>query len=165
MSQSIKTILKRDVLAVKEGARLGSPKDILIDPRKQRVAALVLANQKTPHISTAISGSAVRSFSEDTLAIADVSAVQLGYQSPELLELLTEDTHFRGRDIFSTTGQNLGRVVDLSVDEKGQVTGYRVARGLLRRLLRMTETIEPSAIRTAGEDTAVAKDAPEARGA
>jgi len=163
MTRSIKACLKLDVYALKEGLRLGRPHDILVDPKKHRVAALIMAIQIAPQTASAIEGRAVKSFSEDTLPVSDVSVVRLGYQEPELLEIIEQNLHFRNRDILSTEGHSLGRIVDVILDDNGGVVEYLVAKGLVRRLLRLHRSVKPSEMRTAGEDVAVVKEEPKSQ--
>ena len=57
--------------------------------------------------------------------------------------------------MITVDGHNVGRIVDVLLADDGTVIEYRVAKGLLRRLLRLTKAVMPSQLTTSGEHVAV----------
>ncbi len=155
MPRTIRQSLKYDVFAIEQGIRLGRPQDMLIDPEKHRVAVVLLVHKGLPQVATVIRAEEVGSFAEDTLPVPGLSSVHLAYQLPGSVELLERGLHFRGRDVITDAGHNFGRIIDVLLDDDGRVIHYRVAKGLLRRLLRLTKPVTPSQIQTSGEHVAV----------
>ena len=155
MPRTLQSTLKRQVYTVEEGIRLGRPQDMLIDPDRHEVAAVILVDKMIPQTATVIAAKDVRSFAEDTIAIAGLSAVHLAYQERGFAQLIERGHHFKGRDIITSDGHNVGRIVHVLIDDGGKVVEYRVAKGLLRRLLRLTKPVLPSELLTSGGEVAV----------
>jgi uncharacterized protein YrrD len=160
MTRTLQDCLKCEVIASEEGLSLGRPRDMLIDPEQHRIAVVVLATTPVLQLTTVFAASRVSSFAEDRLAIGGLSDVQLAYQAPDLLTIIERGLHFRGRDVVTPEGRNMGRIVKILVDEKGQVTEYHVAKGFLRRVFRRTQTLNPSQLITSGAGIAVAEGHP-----
>lgn len=157
MARTLQECLKCEVIASEEGLSLGRPRDMLIDPEQHRIAVVVLAASPVLQLTTVFAASRVPSFTEDRLAISGLTDVRLAYQAPDLLAIIERGLHFRGRDVVTPEGRNMGRITRVLVDEKGQVTEYRVAKGFLRRLFRRTQTLSPSQLITSGAGIAVAE--------
>ena len=155
MSIAISKLLKRDVFAVNEGLRLGRAQDVLIDQDEHKIALVVLNMRGVPHTATVIDADDVRSWAEDTLPVEGVTSTRLAHEVPEAIELVERNLHFRGRDVFSTSGHKLGRIIDVVIDDRGKVTEYQVASNMFKRLFHITDSVAPDNVKTAGTDVAV----------
>ena len=158
MPIAISKLLKRDVFATQEGLRLGRAQDVLIDRDEHRIALVVLSMRGVPQTATVIEADDVHSWAEDTLPIDSVKATHLAHEVPNAIDLVQQNLQFRGRDVYSSSGHKLGRIVDVIVDEKGNVTEYKVASNLFKRLFHITESVAPANVRTAGGDVAVVSE-------
>lgn len=153
----LKKCLKRNVVAVDKGIRLGRPADALIDPRTHRIAWIVLLRGKAEEACVVFPGSAVHSFAEDYLAIDGVEQLSLAYRERQALEVLQQGWKFPGRAVLTRRGDNLGRIVDVHIDDRGRVTEYLVRKGVLG-WFKKARHIFPSELQTSGEDVAVTRD-------
>ena len=98
------------------------------------------------------------------MPIDSVKATHLAHEVPGAIDLVQQKLQFRGRDVYSSSGHKLGRIVDVIVDEKGNVTEYKVASNLFKRLFHITESVAPANVRTAGGDVAVVSEPSNAEG-
>ena len=156
MPVKLRKVMKRDVVTVKEGRRLGRPEDLRIDPREHRVAILVLARGSVPDSSLVVHASAVRSFEADRLAIDDLDALKVAARDETALRLLEQGLHLQGREVMSATGHELGRIASVLVDSDGRVTEYRLRKGL-RGWLWPAVKVTPDQIGTTGGEIAIAE--------
>lgn len=157
MSAKLKKIMRREVVTLSEGRRLGRPHDLLIDPEQHRIAVLVLSSGSVPDTSVIVRGSAVRSFESDTLAVESLDTLTIAACDEEILRLLNQGLRFRGRPLLGGGGRKLGRIVNVLVDERGSVTEYRVRKGILG-FLRPATKIAPADLRTSGGEVAVLRE-------
>ena len=138
---SLRRFLKHSMVANKQGASVGRPADVLIDPSTHSVALVVLAYGKVPETSTVCKASDISSFAEDALVVPDLKVFHLAVHDTKSLDKLHAGRSIPGRMVYSSTGHRLGRIHRIEVDDKGQVTNYglRQARlGLFRPLLDLT---------------------------
>jgi uncharacterized protein YrrD len=140
---------------MKEGVKLGKPKDILLDLEKHKVALVVVAKAETPHLYTVVAAGAIQSFNTATLPVSGLNDVSLAHMQPPLMNAVERDLHMRGRDVLTGGGHVLGHVVDVELDDRGNVQEYRIRRNLLDTLLPRTHAVLPSELRTAGQQVAV----------
>jgi uncharacterized protein YrrD len=154
MSSRISRILKREVVTVAEGRRLGRPEDIALDPEGHRVAYLVLARGALPDTSLVVPAGKVSSFDADALAIESLDSLLIAARDEEALRLLRRDEDFRRRPVLTSQGMNLGRVSEVLVDERGSVIEYRVRKGVLGRLMPARK-VHPAELGTFGGEIAV----------
>jgi uncharacterized protein YrrD len=156
----IKECMKREVVCMAEGIKLGRPADILLDLDDHRVALILLSRARTPHLFLTVPASAVQSFDAATLPIGTIDDVTLAYRQPALMRFVERDIHMRGRDVLTSGGEIIGHVVDVDLDEQGNVRQYFVRKGLLDLLLMRKHPVLPSDLRTAGEQVAILEEVP-----
>ena len=159
MEITLKTVAKREIVTAAEGTVLGKPIDFLIDPATHRVAAILLARARAEEASIVIPAEAVHSFGSDTLAIDGLSALELAFKSPAMLDLLEHGFRMRGRRVIADDGRKVGTIVRITIDERGTVLAYGVKRGRWG-WFRRTRSVDPKQVGTSGGDVAILKALP-----
>ncbi len=158
MAIKLSSCLKRDVVTIDEGRNLGRPTDILIDPERHVASLVVLARGHVPDSTLFAPASAVRSFDTDTLAIDSVDSLRIAATDEQALALLVKGLHFRGHPLIDSQGRKLGKVVQIRLDEHGNVVQYRARRGLLGWITPRAK-ISPEQLGTAGGEMGVVRKA------
>ncbi len=154
MPSKISRILKREVITVAEGRRLGRPEDIALDPEAHRIAYLVLARGALPDTSVVVPAGKVSSFDTDALAVDNLDCLLIAARDDEALRLLQRDQDFRRHPVLTSQGMDLGKVAGVLVDEHGHVIEYRVRKGILGWLMPARK-VDPRDLGTFGGEVAV----------
>ena len=157
MAIKLKTCLKREVVTIAEGRSLGRPADILIDPEHHVASLVVLARGHVPESTLFVPASAVRSFDTDTLAIDSLTSLRIAATDQDALALLEKGLHFRGHPLIDSQGRKLGKVVQIRLDEQGNVVEYRVRRGVLGWFTPRAK-IDPRRLGTSGGEMGVVNE-------
>jgi sporulation protein YlmC with PRC-barrel domain len=147
-------VVKRQVVTVAEGRRLGRPEGVALDPERHRVAYLVLARGALPDTSLVVAAEKVSSFDTDALAIDSLDSLLIAARDEEALRLLRRDEDFRRHPVLTSRGMKLGRVSGVVVDERGEVISYRVRKGI-RGWLMPAQKVKPDELGTFGGEVAV----------
>lgn len=158
MASKLSSVLKRDVVTVAEGRRLGRPEDVTLDPEAHRVAYLVLAKGAVVDTSIVAAAAKVSSFDTDALAIESLDALVIAARDEEALRLLQRYEDFRRHPVLTSRGEDLGRISAVLVDERGAVIEYRVRKGIIGWLMPARK-VSPGDLGTFGGEVAVVSEA------
>jgi uncharacterized protein YrrD len=152
----LREFLKRDVVALAEGLRLGRPDEILIDPATHGIEVIVLQRGAVAETSLICRRDAIQSFGEAVLPLRGLADLAIAHHDPDALDLMSQGIKLKGRPMLDSHGRQLGRIVAVEVDSQGAVVEYRIRRGLLG-WLRPPEAIPAALLHTLGQDVAVAE--------
>lgn len=157
MSSTLKSCLKRDVVTLEEGRNLGRPTDILIDPERHAASLVVLARGNVPDSTLFVAASVVRSFDTDTLAIDSLDSLRIAATDDAALALLEKGLKFLGQPLIDSQGRKLGKIVQVRLDERGNVVQYVARHGVLG-WVKPRSKITPDRLGTAGGEMAVMRE-------
>jgi uncharacterized protein YrrD len=160
VATKLKSCLKRDVVTLSEGRNLGRPEEILIDPDRHTASLVVLAHGRVPETTVFVRASAVRSFETDTLAIDSFASLRIAATDADALALLERNLRFRGHPLIDSEGRKLGKIVQIRIDERGNIVQYRARRGLFGWVLPRRR-ISPEELGTPGGEMGVVRQVEE----
>jgi uncharacterized protein YrrD len=152
----LRDVIKRDLVALEEGIDLGRPHDLLIDPSKHTVVAVVLTHGSAPETWVVCAPGEVKSFSADTLAISSLRSIHLAFHDAAVLKLIRSGIRLRGHAVLTQEGRKLGRITDADLDETGKVAEYFLKKGILGWLGRRRR-ISSDELQSVGVDVAISK--------
>lgn len=158
MPHRLRDLLRENIIILDSGTSLGRADNILIDPERHVVGAVVIKAGAIPETAVVCDASDVRY--SDVIAVNQLEDLHLAYTDSESLDLVRNGLGVRGSPLISGTGQKLGRISQVIIDEDGAVIEYRVRRGFLG-FFGKTEPVAPATLRSVGEDAAVLHDEPE----
>lgn len=115
----LRDVIKRDLVALEEGIDLGRPHDLLIDPSKHTVVAVVLTHGSAPETWVVCAAGEVKSFSTDTLAISSLQSIHLAFHDAAILKLIRSGIRLRGHAVPTQEGRRLGRITNAKMAQEG----------------------------------------------
>jgi len=130
ISRPLGELKGKAILSIDSGEKLGQVDDILIDVANMRVAAIVtsfgtLLNKE----KRILAATDVTTWGRDAVLVKDSSAFSLEADLAERDKWVSTSNRLKGLAIVSTSGNKLGRVDDLLVDNDGRIVAYRVSEG------------------------------------
>lgn len=130
-------IIGLPVLSLAAGKHLYEVKDLLIDPKENRVLAILLDEGGLSDTAKIIHFENIKSMGRDAVIIQDETAVAPA-SSDERMSLAKERTRvLSGVSVYTEDGRYLGKIDDLYVEENtGKITGYDLMGGLIQTTLR-----------------------------
>jgi len=141
------------ILSTDTGEKLGQVDDILVDTAGMRVAAIVtsvgtLFNKE----KRVLAASDVLTWGRDAVLVKDVSAFRSDAELADRDKWVSTSNRLKGLSIVSTSGNRLGRVDDLMVDNDGRIVAYRVSEGTFGGHYR---DIDASTTKSIGADAVI----------
>jgi uncharacterized protein YrrD len=141
------------VVTLAEAAKVGTVRDLVIDPSRRAVGALLVAeaNQRQP--SMEVSFEAVRRIGPDAVIIeAEADAVPIA-ERPRRQTLCEGGWRLLGLRVLTEGGRTVGRVADVVVDERsGRIESFLLSKGPLRDVISGRLSISASTPRSVGTE-------------
>jgi uncharacterized protein YrrD len=149
--QRVNELFGKEVVSQTSGEKQGTVRDIVFDEDATNIVALLVGgfigrDRALRWTSVASVGDVVVLGGEGTLN-------KLG-EDPEVADLHKKRQNITGTEIVTQEGEKIGEVRDLFVNERGQVGGYEVSRGLVSDM-RGRKFLPIRNIRTIGKDTII----------
>jgi len=121
-------------MSLAEGQKLGQVDDILIDREHMRVSGVAVSKGGIlDRERKIIPAGSITTWGKDALLVQDSSVLQTGAEHPERENWITPVSRLKGMSIVSTSGNRLGQIDDLLVDQEGRIAAYRVSEGRFGR--------------------------------
>lgn len=147
-------LIGKSIVHQASGERLGSVRDLVFEPNARRVAAILVDNGGLFRDARVISWSAVASIGDVVMVTGD-TLVQRASDAPEVSEELRQDVQISGTPIVSESGERIGTVGDLFINDAGAVIGYEIKQGFVSDLAgRKFLAVEQ--VKTIGKDAIIA---------
>lgn len=149
--QRVNELFGKEVVSQTSGEKQGTVRDIVFDEDASNIIALLVGgfigrDRALRWTSVASVGDVVVLGGEGTLN-------KLG-EDPEVADLHKKRQRITGTEIVTQEGEKIGEVRDLFVNERGQVGGYEVSRGLVSDM-RGRKFLPIRNIRAIGKDTII----------
>lgn len=152
--QRVNELFGKDVVSQTSGEKQGTVQDIVLNEDASNIVALLVGGfvgrgRAVRWTSVASVGDVVVLGGEETLH-------KLGEDS-EVANLHKKKHRITGTDIVTQEGEKIGEVRDLFINERGQVGGYEVSRGMVSDM-RGREFLPMENVRAIGKDTIIVSD-------
>lgn len=137
MDRKARDIIGLPVVTFGTGGRLARVEDLIIDPERRQVLALVIDEGGFLRSARAVPFGRIQAIGPDVVIVADSKAALDIGRDPVLKKLYNDEVKVRGLRVLTDDGQRLGEVADVLLDDKtGEIRGYYVATG---RVVSMTQ--------------------------
>ncbi|GIV97625.1 MAG: hypothetical protein KatS3mg057_2282 [Herpetosiphonaceae bacterium] len=134
------------------GAEVGSVKDLVLDQNGRRAIAFLVDTGGLFGEQRAIRWQSVVSVGDVVVVQGPITPTPVKEDS-ELDELLRLNRRITGTKIISeVTGEQIGSVSDVTLDDRGQVLGFETAGGFLGR---GSQFLSAEYVRTVGKDAII----------
>ena len=145
-------LMSMPVISTSEGKELGKVKDVLFDPNEHAILA-VMVTPSGRDTTMLVVRERINSIGDKAITVNDVGALQELTAAPRAQEIIDSCVHLRGTSVVSETGNSLGTVDKILIDESGNVAAYRASSGLLG--FGAKTDISPSEVISVGQDALV----------
>ena len=123
-----KEFVDKPVISVEAGQRLGTVRDLYLDPSLTRLEGLHLGSEGLlKRVPTFIPADALVTLGVDAILVKHGDVVRTGDADDRWEGWLRRDK-FKGREVTTPGGTRIGRVGDVLLDAEGQITGFELSR-------------------------------------
>lgn len=157
MARNAGELVSKPVIDTAEGRSLGRVKDAMFEPEQHLLYGLLVETEAGDRF---LARDAVRGFGADAVTVDGEGAItDLGTES-RARELMESGIRLRGTKVITETGDSLGTVDKIMIEDDGSVVCYQTASGLLG--IGERHEVPPSRVMRIGTDAiivaAVAED-------
>jgi uncharacterized protein YrrD len=136
VEKKAKQLIGMPVVTFDRGTKIYDVEDVIIDPQRRQVLALVVMEGSLFHSALAIPFGRISAIGQDAVIVPDRKAVIEVNRDP-VLKKLNDHQIINGLRVLTDDGRRLGQVVDFALDDKtGEITSYDVSIG---RMLNVTQ--------------------------
>lgn len=127
-----KEVIGKTIVNQETGEKVATVRDLMLDNDARRLTAILVDHSWTrdarviPWRSVSSIGDVVLVHGETPIIIASAD--------PELADQIAQNTRITGTTIINDSGERIGTVGDLFIDDAGEVVGYEVSQGFIRSL-------------------------------
>lgn len=150
-----KELIGLPIITFSDGRRLGSVKDILVDPDQNRVIALLADTGGWFSAAKVIPWTSIRTVGPDSIIVPDATSVIPANTDSYIRRIMDSRNVLSGTRVYTEDGRDLGTIGDMFLeDSSGQVVGYEVSGGLFNATLKGKKFMPAPATITVGKDVA-----------
>jgi len=139
------------IITMNLGENIGKVKDVLIDPSKLELAALVLPSSMFSHDTMVVPRTVIQVYGRDVILVKSNEAMVRDNTLHGVASLLSIG-RLRGRPIATEKGVKVGVLNDLIIDGAGQIVGYDLARVYIKGPVAQSRRIPVNVTRSIGPD-------------
>lgn len=122
-----KDLFRLPIIALQEGREIGKVKDLVIDPQKREVSALLVEDREWFRNPKALLYSSIKALGNDAVIVETINDVCSLSQTNELEPLLEQQVKIVDTRCISTDGRYMGRVTEFLIDtDTGKITGLEI---------------------------------------
>lgn len=149
-----RTIIGLPIISLAEGVNVGKVVDIVFDPDKRTIAALVVSEATWRRDAELVPLDQVRSFGRDAVTIHTITGLVKGKSQPSLNRLLTSEVKLDGLLVMTETGDYLGILDEIIVGIRGEMISYEISAGFADDVNKGKYLLPADAALTVGRDVA-----------
>lgn len=146
-------LMSLPVIATQQGREIGRVKDVLFDPNAHQLLGLMVTAAAAAESTMFLERDAIRSIGDDAVTVDSDDKLGAVASYPRVREIIDSGIHLKGAPVLTESGESLGRVDKIMVDEAGGVAAYEVSRGVLG--LGGRKEIAPADVISIGEDAII----------
>ncbi len=149
----IQDLIGKPIITVNRGENIGKAKDVLIDPNKFEMAALVLPPSKLFSKETlVVPRTVIHVLGQDVILVKSKELVARDSTLPALASLLAVMGQLKGRHIATEKGVKVGVLNDILIDDGGQIVGYDLSKVFIQGPIAESKRIAVRITRSIGPD-------------
>lgn len=124
-------LLSMPVIAVNEGKELGRVKDVLFDPERHTLLGFMVSPNAGMEALKFVDRDQIEAIGDSAITVSASAALQEVSSQPRAQEIVDSCLHLRGTNVVTETGNSLGTIDKILIDDSGNVTAYHASSGLL----------------------------------
>lgn len=149
-----RSIIGLPVISLGEGLRVGEVRDLIFDPDKRSVAALVMSEASWRRDAELVPVEKIRSFGRDAITIDDLTGLVKAKSRRDLVKLLTSGVQIDGLLAMTEGGNYLGVIEEVLLGPRGQMLAYEISVGFAEDVNRGKVFLPADDLMTFGRDVA-----------
>lgn len=154
-------VLGLPVISLSEAAKLGVVGDVVIDPKRRSVVALVVDDAAGRPSTRMLPFESIRGLGPDAVIVESESSATETRDLPGLHTLIDGPVRMVGLQVLTEDGRLVGLVSDVVMDEaSGSIESYEISGGLLRDLLRGRSYLRAGEPRRVGQRLMIVPEPP-----
>lgn len=159
-SVKAKSVIGLKVFTIQEGKEIGSVKDVVYDPKQNRIISLLVGSNSLLPDEKVLNFDAIKSIGPDAVIIENANLLKKLDSLPKpVQDTINEGSELIKLKIVTEDGVVLGSVSDIYLDKKsGQVSELEVTQGGFRDIHTGKKRVRITDIITIGKDAAIVKD-------
>jgi uncharacterized protein YrrD len=163
MDKKAREIIGLPVITFNRGTKIYDVQDLIVDPERRQVLALVVSERAFFHSARAIPFGRISAIGSDSVIVPDGKAV-IDVDRDKVLKSLDNDQLVKGLKVLTDDGSKLGEIADMLIDTKtGEIRGYYVSQGRALSMGQGLRWLPAGSVISAGQRVAyvpaeVAKD-------
>jgi uncharacterized protein YrrD len=146
-------LMSMPVISMSEGKQLGKVKDVLFDPEQHALLGLMVTPSSAMDSTMLVAKERINAIGDAAITVSDAAALQEVASQERAREIIDSCIHLRGTSVVSETGNSLGTIDKILIDDSGNVAAYRASSGLLG--FGSKTDITPAEVISVGEDAIV----------
>ncbi len=153
-----RTIIGLPIISLAEGIRVGQVRDLVFDPTKRSIAALVVSEETWRRDAELVPIERVRSFGRDAITIHNLSGVVRARAQAPLYRLFTSGVKLDGLLVMTEGGNYLGTLEEIVVGPAGEMIAYEISAGFAQDVNQGKYRLPADEALTVGRDVATFPD-------
>ena len=151
------TLRKRVVVDPETGSRLGTVTNYWVDAVAGRVAALMI-RPVDADLSERVAADRVAQVGRDAVMLSRSDPVGAGTPATPIRSEWLDRRHIRGLTVYTDTGERLGRIVGVEVDQRTlTIQQYNLGRPMWRRWFSGRQHVAAASVAWCGRDVLVVR--------
>jgi uncharacterized protein YrrD len=153
-----RTVIGLPIISLAEGLRVGQVRDLVFDPDKRTVAALVVHDGTWRHDAELVPVEKIRSFGRDAITIFDMSGVAKARARRDLNRLFTSGVKLDGLLVMTEGGNYLGILEEIILGAHAEMLAYEISAGFAQDVNQGKCLLPANEALTVGRDVATFPD-------
>jgi uncharacterized protein YrrD len=150
MERRCSELIDKPIITYDTGRRLAHVEDLLIDPERNQVLALLIDKGAVFVSPKVVPFGHIKSIGNNAIVVPKPDVVYNVSRIPELKRVFDGRT-IRGMRVYGENGDRLGTVGDMIIDDRtGEILYYEVSGGAIGDAMKGKRTIVPSAVLNMG---------------
>ena len=148
-------IIGKPMITIQHGEIIGKVKDVLIDPDRYEIAALVLPGKLFSRKTMVLPRHQVHVFGKDVILVKSNEAMPRDDTLENVSSLIAVTKQMRGQAVVTEQGLRIGVVDDVLINEQGKVVSYALTKVAVEGPIAESKRIPLSYMRTLGPDVII----------
>jgi uncharacterized protein YrrD len=146
----------KTILSLRDGEKIGQVDDILIDPETLSVGGLVSSSGGLfEQRNRIILAEDIDRWGKDAVLVQDANVFRSFDDFPEKEKWLSATNKLTGLTVVSTSGDKIGQIDDVLIDNDGRMAAYRVSSGFADRSFGRSKEIPANTTKKLGKDVVI----------
>ena len=152
-----KDLLGKPIVTIQHGKIIGKVRDVLIDPERYEIAALVLPGKFRLFgaRTLVLPRHQILVFGEDVVLVKSNEAMPRDDTLENVSSLIAVSRQMRGQEVVTEQGMRIGVVDDVLINEKGRMVSYALKRVSVEGPVAASKRIPLGYTRTLGPDVII----------